>query len=132
MTMRARPAARALFLLAAPAAGILAVVLLAESCSGSSHAGVYGTVPAPAIPSNAVTGRPYEYYLYIHCGIRYANFSGHWWEADAPQPTPSAAYGYTEEYGTMTLISTARARFRSDDGDTIDFHPYIGTPPACS
>jgi hypothetical protein len=122
---------RAFFLVAAPAAGVLAALLLAVSCSGSSGQRFYGTVTAPLIPSDAVTGSPYEYYLYIHCGIRYADFSGHWWEADTPQPAPSEAHGYPEDYGTMTLTSASKARFRGDDGDTIDFHPFPDAPAPC-
>lgn len=111
-------------------AGVVAATLLATSCSGDQR--VYGSVPPPPIPSVAVTGSPYLYYLYVHCGIRYANFSGHWWEADTPQPEPSAAHGYEEAYGTMTLISAEHARFQGRGVPTVDFHPYLGTPPACS
>lgn len=124
MTMRTPPAARAL--------SAVAATLLAASCASSLHHQAYGSVPAPAIPSVAVTGSPYVYYLFIHCDIRYANFSGHWWEADTPKPKPTAAQGNSEEYGTMTLISATRARFHGNNGDTIDFHPYTATPPPCS
>ncbi|WP_280669098.1 MULTISPECIES: hypothetical protein [unclassified Kitasatospora] len=74
----------------------------------------------------------YPYYLNIHCGIRFADFSGRWWEADTPAPAPTAAGAYTEAYGTMTLIAANHARFQGDGVPTVDFHPYTGTPPACS
>jgi hypothetical protein len=96
----------------------------------SSHA--YGVQARPPVPTAAVSGSAYPYYLYIHCGIRFAYFSGRWWEADSPQPTPSAAGANTEEYGTMTLIDANHARFQGNGLPTVDFHPYAGRPPACS
>ncbi|MBR7834726.1 hypothetical protein KDL01_15735 [Actinospica durhamensis] len=114
---------------ATTAAGVL-VLLCVGGCSSAHQA--YGAQPAPATPTVVATGVAYEYYLYVHCEIRYAYFDGRWWEADHPLPTPSAAHGYPEAYGTMTLVTAEHARFAGQDLPTVDFHPLSGRPPGCS
>jgi hypothetical protein len=33
---------------------------------------------------------------------------------------------------STTLVAAGHARFQGDGVPTVDFHPYNGTPPACS
>jgi hypothetical protein len=70
-----------------------------------------------------------------HCGIRYAYFDGRWWEADSPSQTDPAKgsnpyIGYVA--GTMTLTSSATARFDAPHGTAAAFHPLAGQPQPCS
>jgi hypothetical protein len=111
-------------------AGLAAVLLSVGACSQPHQA--YGSQPPPSQPAVVQTGVAYEYYLYVHCEIRYAYFDGHWWEADHPQPTPSAAHDDLEAYGTMTLLDAKHARFSGQGVPTVDFHPFSGRPPGCS
>ena len=108
-------------------------VLSAAGCSSSSHR-VEPTHPqtGPASPS---TGVSYPYDLMTHCGVRYAYFNGHWWEADSPsQQDPAKGSnpytGYIAE--TMTLVSQTTARFDLPRTLTVTFHPLGGRPQQCS
>ncbi|WP_370084334.1 hypothetical protein [Streptacidiphilus sp. MAP12-16] len=112
------------------AVATVSTAVLATGCA-STHA-FYGVRAVPPTPSVVATGSAYPYYLYIHCGIRFAHFAGRWWQADAPGPAPTAAGANTEAYGSMELIDANHARFLGDGVPTVDFHPYTGTPPACS
>ncbi|MEV4508012.1 hypothetical protein AB0K00_03520 [Dactylosporangium sp. NPDC049525] len=73
-------------------------------------------------PSQAKIGTPYPFDLHVHCGIRYADFTGTWWIADPVQPNyhPTSNYrGLNYVLGTMTLVAPDEARF---DGPAEDLH----------
>jgi hypothetical protein len=123
------PVARVLLVLLGPSIAVFAALIVVASRTQFTGPGTSDEI-APTIPPVAVLGSTYVYYLDVRCGIRYAAFSGHWWEADTPRPAPMS--GYAEERGTMTLISAGHASFRSDDGDTVDFHPIPNAPVPCS
>ena len=110
-----------------------ASAVLVTGCGQTSHQ-AYGVRAVPPTPTAVATGIAYPYYLQIRCGIRFAQFAGHWWEADSPGPAPSAAGTYPEAYGTMTLIDATHARFQGEGVPTVDFHtyPYDSVPTMCS
>jgi uncharacterized protein CbrC (UPF0167 family) len=39
-------------------------------------------------PASLAIGSEYPYNLSVRCGIDYAFFAGHWWQADKPLPAP--------------------------------------------
>jgi hypothetical protein len=95
-------------------------------------------------PADPQLGVAYPYDLYTHCGIRYAQFGGRWWEVSPPRAEPAARAGadgvtrytgYTA--GTMTLVGTDVARFVVDvrhaapDDPVVTFFPASGQPPPC-
>ena len=114
---------------ALPALVLAAAFLAAAGCAQRPD---YGNKPTYSMSAVVAVGTAYPYSLYVHCGIRFAYFDGHWWEADQPRPTPSAAQGEPQVSGTMTLVSQGQARFSGAGIPAVDFHPYHGTPPACS
>jgi hypothetical protein len=108
--------------------------------SRSAPAGtVTGGPPAPpgtnlaTGPDSPAVGNSYRYDLFVHCGIRYAQFGGRWWRADPMQPEPMTTYGgglYVP--GTMALVTADEARFTSDTPKvTATFRPLAGDPEPC-
>jgi hypothetical protein len=92
----------------------------------------YGTVDDPEI------GTAYEHHLYVHCGIRAAEFGGRWWSAVTPagnNPFPgNRAPGQPDPnhlHGSMTLVAPDLARFEWDGG-SADFAPAAAAPPPCA
>ncbi|GAA2885605.1 hypothetical protein Acy02nite_80100 [Actinoplanes cyaneus] len=95
---------------------------------------VASVAPMPRGSGPVVVGQQYHFDLYVHCGIRYTTFGGRPWRA-APEDTERyASYDVGRVYtlrGTMTLVSTDEARFRSDTGDvTATFRP-VGRIEPC-
>jgi hypothetical protein len=110
----------------AAAAGILTVPACSHPTPTFTYAGVQTAAPqfSPAI------GNAYRYNLSVRCGIDYAFFAGHWWQADKPLPAPSDAHGYPYAYGTMTLLSPSRAKFTWPGvPPVVTFHPTATRPP---
>ena len=63
-------------------------------------------------PASPAIGKAYPYNLSVRCGIHYAFFAGHLWQADKPlRATPSDAHGCPYIYGFMTLLSSGQAKF---------------------
>lgn len=115
------------------AACATAIAVLSTGCSSSPHR-IDPTHPqtGPASPSPGVS---YPYDLMTHCGVRYAYFSGHWWEADSPtQEDPAKGHNPYTGYitGTMTLTSQTTARFNLPHTLTATFHPLGEQPQPCS
>jgi hypothetical protein len=107
------------------AAGLLAL----SACSEPVYSGVTA-MPNP--PDSPKVGHAYPYHLLIRCGIDYAFFAGHIWQADKPLPAPSDAHGYPYAYGDMTLLSPGRAKFTwPGKPEVVTFHP-TATPPRCT
>jgi len=109
----------------AAAAGMLTV----PACG---HPPVYAGVVARTAPASPATGSAYPYNRPVRCGIDYAFFAGHWWQADKPLPPPGDAHGYPYAYGTMTLLSPGRAKFTwPGEPAVVTFHPTATRPPPC-
>ena len=70
-------------------------------------------------------GKPYNYQLYTHCGIRWAYFDGRWWKAspvlDDGSRNPPRGWGNPFDIGSMVLSADDRARFTSAAGLTATF-----------
>jgi hypothetical protein len=78
-----------------------AAILAGSACSHQPVQSVYaGVMPAVRAPASPAIGRTYSYHLSVRCGIDYAFFAGHWWQADKPLPVPRDAHGYPYAYGT--------------------------------
>ncbi|GIF23120.1 hypothetical protein Ate02nite_58500 [Paractinoplanes tereljensis] len=91
-----------------------------------------GPAPIPAAPSASPSALAYAHQLYVHCGIRYANFEGRWWQAVhlGEVPMPGQITNYL--VGTMTLVDADHATFRSEHPAlSADFIPFVGEPPPC-
>lgn len=88
----------------------------------------YGTVP------DAELGVPYEYHLYVHCGIRIAEFAGRSWIAlpHSDPLTPDAEIR-PDQYlpGAMTLLAPDRAMFVWSVG-RAEFEPAPSLQPLCA
>ncbi|WP_337830829.1 hypothetical protein [Pseudonocardia sp. TMWB2A] len=89
----------------------------------------YGTVP------DARLGVSYEYHLYVHCGIRTAQFAGRTWIAqpEATDPlTPETEIG-PDQYleGAMSLPTPDIAVFRWPGG-TAQFEPATTPQGPCA
>ena len=86
---------------------------------------------AAAVPSPEI-GVAYEYHLYVHCGIRAAQFGGRDRAAVAPADDPPATGARPPDpnylRGSMTLVAPGLARF-AWDGGSADFVP-AGPPLA--
>ncbi|MEK6443613.1 hypothetical protein [Pseudonocardia sp. T1-2H] len=76
--------------------GVLVAAVLAVGVLGGCGAPAV-VAAAPAAPAAAPTGGTvddpvigvaYPFELLTHCGIRAANFAGHWWRATAPTDQP--------------------------------------------
>ena len=79
----------------------------------------HGTVPSPEI------GVAYEHHLYVHCGIRAAQFGGRQWVAVSPTDVPPWSGAQPDPnylHGSMTLLAPDLARFAWDGGGA-DFVP---------
>jgi hypothetical protein len=79
-------------------------------------------------------GETYWHVLFTHCGIEQTDFGGRDWVAEPiladGNRNPPAGWGNPTEPGTMTLVSTDRAEFRSRDGQrTATFRPRAATDP---
>ena len=133
VTRRTQPTAWSVLPVLLPILGIFMLVLIIAALSGSGPRRRVGSPPVPPspLPSVAASGVAYPFVLEVRCGVGYADFSGRWWRADSPEATPTSPDGYAYEGGTMTLISAVRAEFRRNDGSTMDFLPYPGSPPPC-
>jgi hypothetical protein len=108
-------------------------IVLAAGCSAKS-APFDPTRPRTG-PASPTAGVSYPYDLMTHCGVRYAYFAAHWWEADSPRQDDPAKGGnpYTGYVvGTMTLTSQTTARFDLPHGFTATFHPLDAQPQPCS
>jgi hypothetical protein len=110
-----------------------AAILAASACSHQPVQSVYaGVMPAVRAPASPAIGRAYSYHLSVRCGIDYAFFAGHWWQADKPLPAPRDAHGYPYVYGIMTLLSPGRARFTWPGVPAVvEFHPTATRPSPC-
>jgi hypothetical protein len=122
--------------------------MLAQSPSPSaSVAGGSSPTTSPGAPtgpvySNAVTppnaqiGVTYRYSLLTACGVRYASFAGHSWEADhplgGPAFNPPAGWPSQNALGTVTLINSTRMVFRSAGHSDVTFHSIAGDLPLCN
>ena len=87
-------------------------------------------------PKHAVIGTPYPFDLMIHCGIRYADFSGAWWQADPVQLSyrPKKQDWRSLQYarGIMTLVGPNEARFDvPDEGLHVTFRPLTTELELC-
>jgi hypothetical protein len=110
-----------------------------QDCAGSFGGGycyedALGPPPPGPLPSGsrAVPFVPYVFDLYTHCGILWAKFDGRNWVADPPltdgSGNPPAGWGNPSDHGTMELVSSDWALYRSDSGMTARFRP--GPHPA--
>lgn len=87
-------------------------------------------------PGHPAIGTPYPFDLHIHCGIRYANFGGAWWQAEHMQPNyrPSKQDSRSMTYllGTMTLVGPDELRFDAQDEPLhLTFRPLTGKLEGC-
>ena len=83
--------------------------------------------PAPEAGTAEVNVR-YHHALYVHCGVRYADFDGRRWLADPVLTTneglsPPPGWGNPSDPGTMELLSKDRAMFLSHSGERAFFIP---------
>lgn len=103
-------------------------------------------IPAgePTASGEPRIGVAYPFNLLTHCGARFANFDGRYWQAVGPEPQPAPLPGgkpadfYTA--GTLTLLSPDRLRFDATDPNTaavpvggVEFTPMPAgaQPPPC-
>ncbi|MGI5242021.1 hypothetical protein [Dactylosporangium sp. CA-139066] len=86
-------------------------------------------------PKQATIGTPYAFDLFVHCGIRYADFAGSVWQADPVQENyhPKSVYrGLNYVLGTMTLTGPGEARFDAPaEGLQVTFRPLTGERELC-
>ncbi len=91
--------------------------------------------PDPAQDGDAKTGQPYEYRLYTHCGIEFAQFNGRYWRTeqltDKGGGNPPRGWDNPEQRGTMTLQRDDEAVFHDDRGHEVIFRPTNERPPGC-
>jgi hypothetical protein len=96
-------------------------------------------VEGPPFGPGAEVGVGYEYSLYTHCGILWAEFDGRLWDASpaladqAGNPPPGWGNPYDE--GTMSLLEEDLAEFRSSNGQVARFRPRppsLPDPPPCA
>ncbi len=125
--------------LAMAAAVVAAQVLV--GCGGSSaEPGVgagagtsRGTTPVETSPEPKVL-RSFDYTLYTHCGIRFAQFDGRVW-ATIPlsdgSGNPPEGWGNPGQPGTVDVMSERRALFTAPGLPPLVFHPTDAQPPMC-
>jgi hypothetical protein len=96
-------------------------------------------VEGPPFGPGAEIGVPYEYPLYTHCGVLWAEFDGRLWDASPPlaEPTgnPPPGWGNPYDTGTITLLQEDVAVFRSSMGEVARFRPRppgLRDPPPCA
>ena len=73
-------------------------------------------------------GIRYEYLLYTHCGVLAARIDGREWDADPPLlddvgANPPPGWGNPFDRGTMVLLASDVAEFRSASGKVARFRP---------
>jgi hypothetical protein len=86
-------------------------------------------------------GVPYRFQLYTHCGLGWPlamDFDGSFWSPVAPGPAsdgsgnPPAGYGNPYDEGTITLISSTLAQYRTSTGTVSQWSrragPQISSP----
>ena len=78
-------------------------------------------------------GKPYQYTLYTHCGIRSAYFDGRWWIADPilsdiSNVNPPPGWDNPRARGKMELVAEDLARFTSSAGLVAGFRPLPEGP----
>ncbi len=104
---------------------------------------VYEVPGQPPVVLPGTVARPdpgvaYEYHLYVHCGIRAANFGDREWVVASTTSVPRGSGDGGDRQpdinyrrGSMTLVAPDRARF-AWDGGTADFVPATTPPPPCA
>jgi hypothetical protein len=86
-------------------------------------------------PRQATIGTPYPFDLYIHCGLRNADFAGRWWQADPVDLNYQPRMHYRDAAyvpGTMTLVAADEARFdASAEGLRVTYRPLAALGDPC-
>lgn len=80
----------------------------------------------PPTGPGAEIGKPYQFFLMVHCGVREAKFDGRWWVAS---PTvginPPEEWDPGDETGTMTLVTEDLAVFTTrSERHAYEFIPW--------
>jgi len=80
----------------------------------------------PPLGAGVEIGQDYQFSLYVHCGVRDANFDGRRWMADPILGSGSPPRDWTSDdsKGVMELVSEDLARFTSKTGRIIEFIPW--------
>ncbi|MGW7262179.1 hypothetical protein [Streptomyces sp. NPDC054842] len=129
---------------------LLSTGLLLSGCSDSTGIATGSRRTAPTLPARTGTlddqhdgpahpkkHKAYPYDLYTHCGIKWAEFGGHWWVLDSVLPGPERVKGeprWQESEtlaGYMTLTGPDTAHFDAAGTPTLLFVPSKVDPPGC-
>lgn len=110
-------------------AALCALALALLAC-GADPAATATPAPMPTaapLTDGAPTeiGVRYRHVLYVHCGVRNADFDGRRWLADPilGELSPPPGWGNPSDTGTMELVSKNRALFLSHSGEQAFFIP---------
>ncbi len=103
---------------------LLSLVVLIAGCGAQAS-------PSTPTATHACLGRPY--WLYTHCGIKWAKIAGTFWRATRAlsdgNGNPPAGWDNPYQHGTLVIVGPRMARFDAPPGSVTFERTARRKPP---